>query len=72
MPSVPEIHRTIHTVFRMESPRLIAGLARMVRDVGRAEEPSTAPLDHADQRAQVGERVELSLAGEEETRPAIE
>ena len=35
---VPEIHRTIHTVFRMESPRLIAGLARMVRDVGRAEE----------------------------------
>ena len=38
MPSVPEIHRTIHTVFRMESPRLIAGLARMVRDVGRAEE----------------------------------
>ena len=38
MPTVPEIHRTIHTVFRMESPRLIAGLARMVRDVGRAEE----------------------------------
>jgi RNA polymerase sigma-70 factor (ECF subfamily) len=38
VPSVPEIHRTIHTVFRMESPRLIAGLARMVRDVGRAEE----------------------------------
>ncbi len=38
MPSVPEIHRTIHTVYRMESPRLIAGIARMVRDVGRAEE----------------------------------
>jgi RNA polymerase sigma-70 factor (ECF subfamily) len=38
VPSVPEIHRTIHTVFRMESPRLIAGLARMVRGVGRAEE----------------------------------
>jgi RNA polymerase sigma factor (sigma-70 family) len=33
-----EIHRTIDAVWRMESPRLIAGLARMVRDVGLAEE----------------------------------
>ncbi len=31
-------HRAIDTVFRMESPRLIAGLTRMVRDVGLAEE----------------------------------
>ncbi|MBB6094121.1 RNA polymerase sigma factor (sigma-70 family) [Povalibacter uvarum] len=33
-----EIHRTIEAVFRIESPRLIAGLARMLRDVGAAEE----------------------------------
>ncbi len=31
-------HRTVETVFRMESARLIAGLARIVRDVGVAEE----------------------------------
>lgn len=33
-----EIHRTIDAVWRIESPRLIAGLARMVRDVGFAED----------------------------------
>ncbi len=31
-------HRTIDAVWRIESPRLIAGLARIVRDVGLAEE----------------------------------
>jgi RNA polymerase sigma factor (sigma-70 family) len=31
-------HRAIEAVFRIESARLIAGLARMVRDVGLAEE----------------------------------
>ena len=31
-------HRAIHAVWRIESPRLIAGLARLVRDVGVAEE----------------------------------
>jgi RNA polymerase sigma-70 factor (ECF subfamily) len=31
-------HRAIDAVWRIESPRLIAGLARMVRDVGLAEE----------------------------------
>lgn len=31
-------NRAIETVFRMESPRLIARLSRIVRDVGRAEE----------------------------------
>lgn len=36
--TVSDTHRAIHAVFRMESPRLIAGLARMVRDVGLAEE----------------------------------
>src|SRR5678809_872029 len=33
-----EAHRAIEAVWRIESPRLIAGLARMVRDVGMAEE----------------------------------
>jgi len=33
-----DVHRTIDAVFRMESAKLIAGLARMVRDVGLAEE----------------------------------
>jgi RNA polymerase sigma factor (sigma-70 family) len=33
-----ETHRTVEAVWRIESPRLIAGLARMVRDVGLAEE----------------------------------
>jgi predicted RNA polymerase sigma factor len=34
----PDAHRTIDAVWRIESPRLIAGLARMVRDVGLAED----------------------------------
>jgi RNA polymerase sigma-70 factor, ECF subfamily len=34
----PDVHRTIDAVWRIESPRLIAGLARMVRDVGLAED----------------------------------
>lgn len=33
-----EVHRVIEAVWRIESARLIAGLARMVRDVGLAEE----------------------------------
>jgi RNA polymerase sigma factor (sigma-70 family) len=33
-----DIQRTIETIFRIESPRLIARLARMLRDVGIAEE----------------------------------
>jgi predicted RNA polymerase sigma factor len=35
--SAPESHQAIETVFRIEQARLIAGLARMVRDVGFAE-----------------------------------
>ncbi|GGD64267.1 RNA polymerase sigma factor [Paenibacillus nasutitermitis] len=31
-------HRTIDAIWRIESPKLIAGLARMVRDVGTAED----------------------------------
>jgi RNA polymerase sigma-70 factor (ECF subfamily) len=33
-----DVERAIHTVFRMESARLIAGLTRLTRDVGIAEE----------------------------------
>ncbi|MGH8072634.1 MAG: RNA polymerase sigma factor [Lysobacter sp.] len=43
-------HRAIDAVWRIESPRLIAGLARMVRDVGLAEELAqdalVAALEH--------------------------
>ena len=34
----PDVHRAIDAVWRIESPRLIAGLARIVRDVGLAED----------------------------------
>ena len=37
-PHPVDIHRTIDTVWRMESARVIAGLTRIVRDVGLAEE----------------------------------
>jgi RNA polymerase sigma factor (sigma-70 family) len=33
-----ETHRAIEAIWRIESPRLVAGLARMVRDVGLAED----------------------------------
>jgi RNA polymerase sigma factor (sigma-70 family) len=33
-----DISRTLDAIWRMEAPRLIAGLTRIVRDVGRAEE----------------------------------
>src|SRR3954469_18400858 len=33
-----DLRRTIDAVWRIEAPRLIAGLARMVRDVGLAED----------------------------------
>ncbi len=36
--ATPEAHRAIDAVWRIESARLIAGLARIVRDVGLAEE----------------------------------
>jgi RNA polymerase sigma factor (sigma-70 family) len=35
---VDDTRRAINAVFRIESPKLIAGLARLVRDVGLAEE----------------------------------
>lgn len=33
-----DVHRTIETIWRIEAPRLIAGLARVLRDVGQAED----------------------------------
>lgn len=36
--SASDAHHAIETVWRIEAPRLIAGLARIVRDIGRAEE----------------------------------
>jgi RNA polymerase sigma factor (sigma-70 family) len=45
-----DIHRTINAVWRIESARVIAGLVRMVRDVGLAEELAqdalVAALEH--------------------------
>ena len=34
----PDAHRAIDAVWRIESPKLIAGLMRIVRDVGLAED----------------------------------
>src|SRR5947209_20438945 len=36
--TAPDVHHTITAVWRIESPRLIAALARIVRDVGLAED----------------------------------
>ena len=36
--STSQTHRAIEATFRIESPRLIAGLTRLVRDVGMAQE----------------------------------
>jgi RNA polymerase sigma factor (sigma-70 family) len=36
--SVPDVHRAIDAVWRIESARLIAGLTRLTRDVGVAED----------------------------------
>jgi RNA polymerase sigma factor (sigma-70 family) len=35
---VSDVHRTVEAIWRIESPRLIAGLARLLGDVGLAEE----------------------------------
>ena len=48
--SDPSIHRTVETVWRMESAKIIARLARLLRDVGLAEETAqdalVAALEH--------------------------
>jgi RNA polymerase sigma factor (sigma-70 family) len=38
VPDTGHIHRTVEAVWRIESARIIAGLARILRDVGLAEE----------------------------------
>lgn len=42
--SLPNIHRTIDAVWRIESARLIASLTRLVRDVGLAEDLAQGAL----------------------------
>jgi len=50
-----DTHRTIDAVWRIESARLIAGLARMLRDVGLAEElAQDAPVTALEQWPQTG------------------
>ncbi len=48
--SAPDVHRTIEALWRMESPKLVARLARMLGDVGQAEELAqdalVAALEH--------------------------
>ena len=46
-----ETHRAIDAVWSIESPRLIAGLTRMVRDVGLAEDLAQDALVAALERA---------------------
>src|SRR5437762_302009 len=48
--SATDTHRAIEAVWRIESARLIAGLARMVRDVGVAEELAQEALVEALER----------------------
>jgi RNA polymerase sigma-70 factor (ECF subfamily) len=36
--TAPDVSNVIATIWRMESPRIVAAVARMLRDVGRAEE----------------------------------
>ena len=38
MTQAADTHRAIEATFRIESPRLIAGLTRIVRDISMAEE----------------------------------
>src|SRR5258706_178783 len=42
--TLPDIHRTIDAVWRIESARLIASLTRLVRDVGLAEDLAQGTL----------------------------
>ncbi len=43
----PDIHRTIDAVWRIEAAKLIAGLTRITRDVGQAEELAQDALEAA-------------------------
>src|SRR6202034_222975 len=45
--SVVEAHRAVDAVWRLESARIIAGLARIVRDVGVAEDLAQEALGAA-------------------------
>ena len=56
--------RTIAAVWRIESARLIAGLARIVRDVGLAEELAQDALVAALERAGIASRTYVLPVGE--------
>jgi len=45
--ATPDIHRTIDAVWRIEAAKLIAGLTRLTRDVGQAEELAQDALEAA-------------------------
>jgi RNA polymerase sigma-70 factor (ECF subfamily) len=45
--ATPDIHRTIDAVWRIEAAKLIAGLTRITRDVGQAEELAQDALEAA-------------------------
>jgi predicted RNA polymerase sigma factor len=62
--TVPDIHRTIDAVWRIESARLIAGLARMVRDVGLAEDLAQDALVLEEQQDANGPNVDSALDDE--------
>jgi len=55
-----DVERAIHTVFRMEAARLIAGLTRVVRDVGLAEELAQDALVR---RSNIGRARECQTTG---------
>jgi predicted RNA polymerase sigma factor len=42
--SATDLHRTIEAVWRIESARVIAGLTRLTRDVGLAEDLAQGAL----------------------------
>jgi hypothetical protein len=46
--TAPNVRRTIEPVWRIESARLIAGLARIVRDVGVAARGATTAAPYRD------------------------
>ncbi|MFD0504884.1 hypothetical protein ACFQ0G_22245 [Streptomyces chiangmaiensis] len=71
-PPVDGPARVIETVFRMQSPRVIAGVARIVRDVAIAEELAQDALVAAlERRGPCGVRARRLLAGNERERELL-
>lgn len=58
---VSETHRTIEAIWRIESAKVIAGLSRLIRDVGLAEELAQDALVAAlEQWSGRGSRISLA------------